>query len=362
MNAILIPAYKPDMKLVELCSLLLTHEDLSVVVVDDGSGEEFANVFSALDSRVHFITYPVNKGKGGALKTGIRYILDNLPECSFVITADADGQHRYEDIKKVIDASVERPGALVLGSRKFDESNVPARSRMGNSITRFVFKAVSGVKVYDTQTGLRGFDRNCMQVFADVPGDRYEYEINVLLKAVSVGIPIVETWIKTVYIEENQSSHFSTVKDSYRIYKCIFHYMFCGFDEKKNKKLKGVKRFAKFACSGVFAFLIEYVILLLLANHVAIKPANIIARILSSIVNFYVNKVIVFKSKENLLSSACKYALLVLCVLVIDTFLLDNVFVKALNLPLWLAKPVTETIMFFINYFVQRKFVYKKQK
>jgi len=226
MNAILIPAYKPDMKLVELCDALLTHEDLTLVVVDDGSGEEFKGVFASLDPRVKLITYPVNKGKGGALKTGIKYILDEKPECEFVITADADGQHRYEDIKKVIDASVERPGALVLGSRTFDESNVPARSRFGNTVTCFVFRLVSGVKLHDTQTGLRGFDRNGMQVFKDLAGDRYEYEMNVLLTAAFGGIPITESFIKTIYIEENKSSHFNPLKDSCRIYKCIFKYLF----------------------------------------------------------------------------------------------------------------------------------------
>ncbi|MBQ1258104.1 MAG: glycosyltransferase family 2 protein [Clostridia bacterium] len=225
MNAILIPAYKPDMRLVELTDLLLTHDDLSVVVVDDGSGESFKGVFDALDKRVHFITYPVNKGKGGALKTGIKYIYDNMPDCERLITADADGQHTYPDIKKVIEKSIECPGALVLGSREFD-GNVPFRSKFGNSLTRFVFRAATGVKVRDTQTGLRGFDREGMKTFLDVPGDRYEYEINVLLVAARTKTPIHEVTIKTIYINENESSHFNPIKDSMKIYSCIFKFAF----------------------------------------------------------------------------------------------------------------------------------------
>ena len=226
MNAILIPAYKPDEKLVELCRLLLMHEDLRLVVVDDGSGEACKPIFDALDERVKLISYPVNKGKGGALKTGIRYIYNNMPDCERLVTADADGQHRYEDIRRVLEESERCPGTLVLGGRRFDESNVPLRSRAGNAITRFVYRLVSGVKVYDTQTGLRGFDREGMARFMDTYGDRYEYEINVLLEAASARMLIHEIEIKTVYIEENKSSHFNTIKDSWRIYKCIFAFPF----------------------------------------------------------------------------------------------------------------------------------------
>lgn len=109
MNAILIPAYKPDDKLVALTDQLLTHDDLKLVVVDDGSGEAFRPVFEALDKRVTLISYPDNKGKGGALKTGIRYIMDHMPECERLVTADADGQHRYADIRRVLDKSEEMP-------------------------------------------------------------------------------------------------------------------------------------------------------------------------------------------------------------------------------------------------------------
>lgn len=225
MNAILIPAYKPDMRLIDLTNLLLTHDDFKVVVVDDGSGESFKEVFSKLDPRVHFITYPVNKGKGGALKTGIRHIYESMPDCERLITADADGQHTYEDIRKVIDKSIECPGTLVLGSRAFD-GNVPFRSKFGNGLTRQVFSIATGVKVRDTQTGLRGFDREGMKLFLDVPGERYEYEINVLLVAARAKMPIHEVTIKTIYINDNESSHFNPIKDSMKIYSCIFKFAF----------------------------------------------------------------------------------------------------------------------------------------
>lgn len=338
MNAILIPAYKPDMRLVELTNLLLTHDDLQVVVVDDGSGDKFKEVFSSLDKRVHLITYPVNKGKGGALKTGIRYIFDSMPDCERLITADADGQHTYPDIKKVIEKSIECPGALVLGSRAFD-GNVPFRSKFGNGLTRQVFSIATGVKVRDTQTGLRGFDREGMKAFLDVPGERYEYEINVLLMAARAGIPIHEVTIKTIYINENESSHFNPIKDSLKIYMCIF----------------------KFACSSFVSFLIDTILFSILFGFLGEVASNILARLASASVNFTLNRRVVFKGNEETIPAIIKYALLAVCVLCVDTALV-YLLINVLNMNHILAKIITEFVVFLINFPIQGKFVFRKKK
>ena len=306
MNAILIPAYKPDDKLVALTDQLLTHDDLKLVVVDDGSGEAFRPVFEALDKRVTLISYPDNKGKGGALKTGIRYIMDHMPECERLVTADADGQHRYADIRRVLDKSEEMPGALVLGSRAFD-GDVPLRSRFGNAMTRQVFAIASGVKVRDTQTGLRGFDRDGMRLFVDVPGDRYEYEINMLLTAARAEMPIYEVTIETVYLNDNESSHFNPLKDSLRIYACIL----------------------KFACSSLICFGIDYVLFQLLRTFIPLTwVSNLLARIVSASVNFTLNKKLVFKGNEKTLPAVLKYAALAVFIYLIDTAILALLYEK----------------------------------
>lgn len=338
MNAILIPAYKPDKKLVELTNKLLTHEDLKIVVVDDGSGEAFKDVFAALDSRVNLISYPVNKGKGGALKTGIKYIYENLTDCERLVTADADGQHSYDDIRKVIEKSIVSPGCLILGSRAFD-GNVPFRSKFGNFMTRQVFAIASGVKVRDTQTGLRAFDRSGMQAFIDVPGDRYEYEINVLLSAARAEIPIIEVTIQTIYINDNESSHFNPIKDSLKIYMCIL----------------------KFACSSLISFGIDYVLLLLFSLFLPVLPANILARLISASANFTMNRHLVFHGNEDTKPAIIKYTILAVCVLVLDSailHLLNSVF----GWNLALAKAITEFVVFLINFPIQGRFVYRKQK
>ena len=356
MNAILIPAYKPDEKLVSLCNTLLAQDDLRIIVVDDGSGPDFRHVFEALDERVKLISYPVNKGKGGALKTGLNYIYDSMPECERVVTADADGQHTPSDIRKVIDKSIECPGALIIGGRRFDESNVPFRSRAGNAITRGVYRIVSGVKVYDTQTGLRGFDREGMKAFKDVPGDRYEYEINVLLKAAELKIPMHEITIQTVYIEENQSSHFNPLKDSARIYKCIFAHAF-----------RRMGTFIKFSASSIIAFGVDELVLVLLCGPnggglLSASVGKIIARLVSAALNFFMNRKFVFRGDEVLWKAALKYAVLAVFALGCDWLLFYKVLVGMLQVPIWIANPISQTLVFVcINYPIQKCFVYTKQ-
>ena len=339
MNAILIPAYKPDDKLVALTDQLLTHDDLKLVVVDDGSGEAFRPVFEALDKRVTLISYPDNKGKGGALKTGIRYIMDHMPECERLVTADADGQHRYADIRRVLDKSEEMPGALVLGSRAFD-GDVPLRSRFGNAMTRQVVAIASRVKVRETQPGLRGFDRDGMRLFVDGPGDRYEYEINMLLTAARAEMPIYEVTIETVYLNDNESSHFNPLKDSLRIYACIL----------------------KFACSSLICFGIDYVLFQLLRTFIPLTwVSNLLARIVSASVNFMLNKKLVFKGNEKTLPAVLKYAALAVFIYLIDTAILALLYEK-LGWSRYVVKIISGVLGYLISFPVQGRIVYRKQK
>lgn len=221
---ILIPAYKPNNKMLELVETLLK-EGYEVTVVDDGSGHEFKEVFSSLDTKVKVLTHEVNKGKGRAMKTGFSYIQENYPESKGIITVDADGQHLPDDIKKVKDKMLEKPGKIVIGSRLF-KGKVPLRSRFGNGVTKFVFAVVSGLRLEDTQTGLRGIPYKLLGEMFSLDGERYEYEMNMLMYIAKNKIPIVEVPIETVYIEDNASSHFNTVKDSAKIYKIIFKNLF----------------------------------------------------------------------------------------------------------------------------------------
>jgi glycosyltransferase involved in cell wall biosynthesis len=220
---ILIPAYKPDEALLQIASDLcdLGYE---ILIVDDGSGSDYDSVFQQVNQFGTVLRKKTNYGKGAALKTGFSYLLENRRDCQYVITADADGQHKPKDIARVAEKLAEGH-PFVIGSRQF-VGEVPARSLLGNSITRKVFKMVSGRSIQDTQTGLRGFDRSLFQWLSEIPGARYEYEMNMLLDGVKKKLDIIEVPIETVYENDNVSSHFHPFQDSAKIYKCILKYWF----------------------------------------------------------------------------------------------------------------------------------------
>ena len=335
--ALIVPAYRPTEDMIPMLERFLEHEEFVPVVVNDGSGEAYEPIFARVPEGIALLRHEVNRGKGAALKTAMRYVLDNLPECEYAVTADADGQHTYEDIRMVTQSAQTHPGTLVLGSRAFD-GKVPFKSRAGNAITRQVFAVASGVKLRDTQTGLRAFDRKAMEFFVTIPGERYEYEINMLLYSAREGIPMREETIRTIYIDDNSASSFNPLKDSIKIYMCIF----------------------KFAASSILAFLIDWLVFgLMLKITGLIKPSQIVARVVSATVNFVVNKKVVYQSKGNWLRELIRYALLALGNLVVSLLILEPLS-NAMGGHVHLAYILVQVIMYILNFFIQGRFVYKR--
>ncbi|MGN1081574.1 MAG: GtrA family protein [Acutalibacteraceae bacterium] len=340
---VLIPAYKPGQELLRLADELLGGGNLQIVVVNDGSGKEYDNIFSALPSSVTVLNHEINRGKGQALKTAFKYIGENYPDCRGIVTADADGQHRYKDIMNVA-SDIKESNCLVLGCRKFT-GYVPFRSRFGNKLTRAVFLIATNKKLSDVQTGLRGFSPDLIPALLSIPGSRYEYEINMLLEAAQNETEIREVEIDTVYQPGNTSSHFSPIRDSIRIYLCILKYVMSSFT----------------------AFLIDYAAVLLftglflkfdLGRSAAVSAAAVAARIISSFVNFIINRNLVFKNHENPLKTALKFYALVAFILLLNIGLL-NITNVWLHIPLWIAKIIVELTLFVLNYVIQRKVVFK---
>lgn len=340
---VLIPAYKPENELLSLLDELLSYDSIRVLVVNDGSGAEFDKLFDTVRKKTLLLEHAVNQGKGCALKTGFKYIKENFPDCKGIITADADGQHRYKDIINVA-AEISDTKCLVVGCRRFT-GYVPFRSKFGNKLTKMVFAAATNKKISDVQTGLRGFSPDILEELIQTPGKRYEYEINMLLEATQNGYDIREVEIATVYQPGNTSSHFSPIRDSIKIYICIF----------------------KFILSSMLAFSIDYVAVLLFnaffasinfGDAAAVTLAAVGARIISSFINFIINRNIVFKSHESPAKSAVKYYALVTVILGLNILLLNLTNVM-LGIPLWIAKILVEVSLFFVNYILQRKIVFK---
>ena len=213
----LIPAYEPDEKLITLIDKL--KDKMDIVLVNDGSNKTYNQVFNQVKNQVHYLSYQTNKGKGYALKTGLKYIKDNYDKY-IVITIDADGQHTVSDAIKLCQYTKTHLDTLVLGKRNWDK-DTPLRSRIGNHLTRLVFKLKTKQSIYDTQTGLRAFSYELIDYMLSINGKRYEYEMNVLLNLKTNHIKYHEIPIETIYFHNNQKSHFRVIKDSYRIYKNI---------------------------------------------------------------------------------------------------------------------------------------------
>lgn len=218
-TVVLLPAYNPNIMMLKTLRELKA-EGFGILVVNDGSAKEFAELFVEAEKYAVVLSYEKNMGKGFALKYGMQKIGEFFPEAKRFITADADGQHSTEDIVDIRE-KMRSGDDFILGTRDF-KGNTPLRSRVGNSMSRLVFAVSTGHYLSDNQSGLRGFDMCHVPWMARVAGNRYEYEMNVLMTAVRQKIRIRTVPIKTIYIDDNRSSHFNPIRDTLRIHKNMF--------------------------------------------------------------------------------------------------------------------------------------------
>jgi len=341
---VLIPAYNPGERLLDLIGELRdTMPDLPVVVVDDGSADSYEEVLLRLEQEYgcHLCRHESNRGKGAALKTGMRYASERFPDCAGYVTADADGQHRPEDIRKVSNALRNFPDRLILGVRKFQGSHVPARSRFGNRMTSRVFKWITGVTCPDTQTGLRGIPAAHVQRVLQIEGDRYEYEMNVLVELAQARIPLHMVPIQTVYIDGNRSSHFRPVRDSLLIYG----------------------RIVRFAVASLLSALLDLGLFTLLSALFAPSSAarvlllTVGARCLSGLCNYALNHRWVFGRRGRSLETGLKYAALFVVQMLLSGWLVWGLSI--LPLPLSVTKLLVDSGLFFGSYLIQRRFVFR---
>ena len=352
----LIPAYEPGEKLVSLVHDL-RDKGFDIVVVDDGSGTDYREIFEKVSHDAVVLTHPENRGKGAALRSGLGYIMNYMAydevartpsgvrelsgRDAVVVTVDADGQHLPDDVLRVARIAGSRRDALVLGSRALEE-DVPARSRFGNTVTRHVYSAVTGVRVHDTQTGLRAFSRDLIPALLEIEGDRYEYEINMLLTLATEGYTIIEERIETVYEDNNSGSHFRTVRDSFRVYKEIL----------------------RFSASSLASFAIDYCMYaLLLAVTGAAGMAhgliisNIGARLVSGTANYTMNRKLVFRSRTGFAKSAAQYIALAALILAGNTIVL-SLLAGTFGINSMIAKLITEILFFIISWTVQKYVIF----
>lgn len=340
---ILIPAYNPDDALIKLVDELKEIGFAHIVIVNDGSDPSCGPIFDRVDEAVDkVIAHQSNQGKGAALKTGFRHITQAYPETLGVISVDADGQHKPKDVLRVYEEGVAKPHHLIMGCRDFSGQDIPFRSRFGNQVTRLVMLIGSGLRLKDTQTGLRAIPIRYAGQLVDVPGSRYDFEMNMLTFTKRLQVPIQQTSIETVYEDENASSHFRPVIDSILIYRMFLSY----------------------SLSSIASFLVDigmYALFILIlqpffdAAHVVM--ATVLARVISSLFNYYVNRTVVFHSNPR--RSLVKYFSLVGMQMAASALLVYLLFLLFRNGEVVL-KVIVDSFLFIVSYYVQKRWVFKR--
>ena len=336
--AVVVPAREPEPLLVPLVHALRAAGFGLVLIVNDGSGAACGAIFQeseAAGARVLF--HAVNLGKGRALKSAFNCLLSEYPEITAVVTADADGQHTLEDIVHVAHEVISR-GEPVLGSRAF-AGEVPLRSRFGNILTRYVFASVTGARLGDTQSGLRGLPRDVLAPLITLEGERYEFEMNMLAHLCRAGRRPVEVAIETVYIEGNRSSHFNPIWDSMRIYFVL----------------------ARFVLSSMVAAVLDLMLFAVTFGLTGNVAASVAVGRVSSLVNFTLNRRFVFRSHKLLWQTLVEYYALALAVALMSYGAITTL-AHRWRWNVLLSKLCVDVVLSLVSFSVQRTFIFRRRK
>lgn len=343
---IIIPSLSPDERLVTLVEELKEEGFTHILVVNDGSTEEY-NVFFEKTEKLgaEVVRHVVNQGKGRALKTAFHYVLQNWTDCVGVATIDSDGQHAVKDIIRCAKRLIEQPDSLVMGCRNFKQDNVPFKSSFGNILTSKVMHLLVGIKVSDTQTGLRAMSLDTARKFLSVSGERFEYETNMLLACKEQEIAIEEVSIDTIYYEGNKSTHFRPLQDSLLVYGMFLRFIVASL----SSAVIDLGLFALFTLLFKKACPMYYIVI-----------STVLARVISSLYNFFVNRQGVFKSEAGLGKTLIRYYVLAVCQMALSALGVSWLFAM-IGGNETLVKIVVDTILFMISFQIQREWVFKKK-
>lgn len=352
--ACVIPCLDPDEHLPEVVSGLLSSEFGTVILVDDGSSPETQHHFydSLPLGNVVLLRHEINLGKGAGIRTAVRYLFEHPGETDGMITVDCDGQHLASDAVKCARALCET-GNPILGVRDFSGKDVPPRSRFGNRMTCLTFRVLCGLKISDTQTGLRAFPSSAYPFLLSLQGNRYEYETNMLLEAKRNGLSFHEVPIETVYLDNNRASHFRPLRDSLRIYRVFLRFILSSLS------------------SALFDYLVFFLIHTLLEKIVpglsgwwTIAVSTAAARLCSSVLNFCLNRNLVFRNKNGVCKTLLRYYALAIPQMSVSAFLvylLSLAFGAKSGILRTLIKVIVDVVLFIVSFRVQREWVFRPE-
>lgn len=352
-SCILIPALEPKKELIEYIYQLLENGIGHIVVVNDGSNDTYDEIFDTIDKieKCTVLKHEKNRGKGTALKTGFSYIQSHILQSEMIICVDCDGQHSIQDILALEQELYRKSESIVLGSRNFSFHQAPWKSWIGNRCSSFFFLLLSGKWIPDTQTGLRGFHRQFIDFLLLVEGERFEYEMNMLMKCIEEKVNLQFIPIQTIYHNKNEGTHFRAIQDSYLIGKVL------------------LKDFMKFLSSSVLCAILDvflfFLILQVLKNGMMVSSflqvliGTTVARSISMVCNYLLNKKVVFASKD---SSFSFFSYFALCLVVLgSSSIFVYLFSSILHIPEVFCKIVVDGTLSFFSYYIQKNWIFKRK-
>lgn len=353
--AVVIPAYQPSDDLPRVVSGIVAAGLRLVIVVDDGSGPAYAEVFAAASrAGAEVVQHDVNRGKGVALRTAMAHVLDRAPDLAGIVTADADGQHTVQDVRRVAQQLLDgrgTPRLCVLGERDFDLPDIPLRSRVGNKLTTGIIRLLFGRRLPDTQTGLRGLSLDLLPEVLRVRGDRFDHEMRVLMHLLATRAEIVPVPIETVYEDgANATSHFRPLRDSAIIYAAI------------------LRQLGAFVITSGLGFLVDIAVFVLVMDLAfdgrpsiqSVGVATVVARLVSVVANYAANHLVVFNLDTRIHKSVARYAVLA-AGLLLASWLFTTGLSHLMGQHVVWAKLIVDTCLFFVSYLVQRRWVFRSE-
>ena len=346
---IIIPSLEPDEILLPYIHKLISAGIKRIIVVNDGSSRKCDCIFDEISNikECDVLTHEINRGKGAAIKTALKFYIAHCDGFDGVITVDADGQHSVRDVMRMCEAMAEHPDSFVLGCREFGEET-PSKSLYGNRITSVAMRLFYGISLTDTQTGLRGIPNFMTEELLNVRGTRYEYELNMLIHAKGHSVPFVIIPIETIYFDNNSGSHYRPIIDSARIFV---------------KVIKGLIWFSASAiCSAaidlaIYGFLTK-VVLSNFSLFWMLLIAFVTARAISSAVNFALNRRLPSSQNKNIADTMPKYYTLVISQMFVS-FLCIYLLCASTNIDEMIIRIMVDCVLGLISYQMQLRWVFR---
>lgn len=346
-HAVIIPVYKEDQCTLDLCAKLKSLGAEHIVIVNDGCTQKSSFFNELISMGCHIVSIKKRSGKGISLRAGFEFAEKNLYNISGFITADADGQHKAEDIMRVSRALELRPDSLIIGCRDVKKSKLTLLRKIGKSFSQAYFKIITGIYCKDTLSGLRGIPATLYNALMNTDGDKFDYEMNFLTKCADLKIPFFNVNIIAMPVEKGAKASYRPVRDTYLIYRTPLRFAT-----------------ASIGCTAVDLALFALFNLLMFSNGLleqfSVALATLFARIVSGSINFLINRKMIFGNNGKTGKQAMRFIILFFCIMCASSIIVT--LLSFLPVPTVIVKAIVDLLLWTVNYTVQRKWVFKESK